>query len=76
MVDKDKGFTLHPYDTDAIEFPEDYTRRMVPETTSNNLFLQYAADKKLRDDNPALKEAWERYQVLLTLLREDNNENI
>jgi hypothetical protein len=35
--------------------------------------LQYEEELKLREDNEAVKEAWEQYQFILTLCRKGEN---
>lgn len=41
------------------------------EWTGDRLQRELFEDTALRAKHPALKEAWERYQVLLKLIRED-----
>ena len=34
----------------------------------------YLEDRDLREDNPAVKEAWEHYQMMLVLAKQDKNQ--
>ena len=67
MTANNHDYTLHPYDTDAIEFPIDAIDNDTTKSIEN--YLQYQKDVALRYETPALKEAWNKYQVLLTLFR-------
>ena len=41
--------------------------------TAKELMSKHVEEEKLRDKHPALKNAWDEYQLILKMVKENNN---
>ena len=51
------------------------TSEWEPFSSIINVFRQQAIEENLRNENPTLKEAWDQYQLLLSLYQSENNKD-
>lgn len=51
------------------------TSEWEPFSSVINVFRQQAIEENLRNENPPLKEAWDQYQLLLSLYQSENNKD-